>query len=151
MQQEDDTADTDSTDTEEEQVVPELTPKQRAEQSFYYFNLGFEGDQLAANFTNCAIRAIYWRYIERVTYDIKIRYGTGFENTLNSTLFLQNTTDVLHICTDTMENIYYYYLFKQEQFPTVSDLALGFLQNLLSNGMRLNAINSELQRLVAEE
>lgn len=67
--------------------------------------------------------------------------------TFNSTLFIQNTTNTLYICTDTAENLYHFYLWKLEQFPSFSDVTLGFLQNLLANAMRLQAINAELTRL----
>jgi len=49
-----------------------------------------------------------------------------------------------------LENIYHFYLWKREQFPTFSDVTLGFLQNLLANAMRLQAINNELTRLRKE-
>ena len=82
---------------------------------------------------------------------MKLLYGTGEENTFNSTLFLQNTTDTAYICTDTLENIYYFYLYKRKQFPTGNDLALGFLQNLLANVLRLTAINNKLTELREEK
>ena len=69
---------------------------------------------------------------------------------MNSTLFVQNTTDVLYICTDTAENMYYFWLTKREQFPSMSDFSLGFLQNLLSNGIRLKQINDKLIELQEE-
>ena len=78
-------------------------------------------------------------------------YGTGEENTFNSTLFLQNTTNTAYICTDALENIYYFYQFKRKQFPTTNDLALGFLQNLLANVLRLTAINNKLTELREEK
>ena len=43
---------------------------------------------MASNFTNCADRIINWVYHERVTYEVKLQYGTGYENTLNTTLFI---------------------------------------------------------------
>jgi hypothetical protein len=57
---------------------------------------------------------------------------------------------VLHICTDTAENIWYFILWKQEQFPSWSDFGLGFLQNLLANVLRLNQINDRLTALREE-
>ena len=113
-------------------------------QNFYYFNLGFKGDELATNFTNCATRTAFWIWREKVTYEVKLRYGTWSENMFNSTLFVQNTTRSLEVCTDATENLYYYLLWKKSQFPTFNDLALGFLQNLLANVIRLNSINDKL-------
>lgn len=78
-----------------------------------------------------------------MTFSIKMRYAAARGAVFNSTLITQNTTDVLTVCTDSLENFYFYFLWKGEQFPTWSDFALGFLQNLLANVMRLTAINNE--------
>lgn len=80
--------------------------------NFHYFNRGFKGDELATNFSTCGNRSAYWIYWELQTYQVKLRYGNASENTLNSTLFIQNTTNTLNICTDATENIYHYFLFK---------------------------------------
>jgi hypothetical protein len=45
---------------------------------------------------------------------IKLRYGNGEENTLNTTLFMQNTADMLSICTDVVENLKYFSLYKMD-------------------------------------
>ena len=68
--------------------VPTLTPRQQTELNFYYFNRGFKAEEMASNFTNCAERTINWAYHEKVTYEVKLLYGTGFENALNTTLFI---------------------------------------------------------------
>ena len=81
-------------------------------ENFHYFNLGFKGDELATNFSNCGNRSAYWQYWELPTYQVKLLYGNGTENMRNTTLFIQNTTNTLYICTDAAENIYYYFLFK---------------------------------------
>jgi len=56
-----------------------------------------------------------------------MKYGDFEESTFNTTLFLQNTTELAFTCTDALENIYYFYDLKTEQFPTFDDLFLGFL------------------------
>ena len=60
---------------------------------------------------------------------------------------MQNTTNTAYICTDTLENLYFFAKFKRKQFPNNNDLALGFLQNLLANVLRLTAINNKLTEL----
>ena len=81
---------------------------------FYYFNKGFKGDELATNFTTCGNRSAYWYFYELATIQVKLLYSTAEESTFNSTLFIQNTTNTLSICTDTAENIYYFYLWKRD-------------------------------------
>ena len=115
--------------------------------NFLYFNRGFQGDDLSANFTACGDRGAYWWFLELKTYRVKMRYGNGEQNTYNSTKFLQNTTNTLYTCTDATENLYHFFLWKKEQFPSLNDYGLGFLQNLVANGLRLNAINNELKEL----
>lgn len=122
----------------------------QALRDFHYFNKGFKGDELATNFTACGNRSAYWYFFELETIQVKLRYSTAKESTFNSTLFLQNSTDTINICTDTIENIYHFYLWKRKQFPTFSDVTLGFLQNLLANAMKLQSINAELTRLREE-
>ena len=95
--------------------------------NFYYFERGFKGTELASNFSSCGNRSAYWYYWEMQTWKVKLRYGNGTENTFNSTLFVQNTTDVAYICTDTAENMYYFWLTKSDQFPTMTEFSLGFL------------------------
>ena len=69
-----------------------------------------------------------------------MKYADFVETTFNSTLFLQNTTTLAFTCTDAAENLYYFTQVKAEQFPTWTDLFLGFLQNLLGNAIRLKNI-----------
>ena len=68
--------------------VIERTSYEEASRNFYYFNRGFKGDELASNFTACANRTFFWNFFELETYKVKLRYGTGSENTFNSTLFI---------------------------------------------------------------
>jgi len=114
--------DADTTDTSAEAVnatvVEELSLQEEALRYFHHFNRGFKGDELATNFTNCGNRSVFWYFAEYQTYKVKMVYGDASENTLNSTLFLQNTTNMANICTDTTENIFYFFKWKQEQFGT---------------------------------
>ena len=67
-----------SGDGESETIVPELTREERYQKTitnFKYFNRGFEGDNLALNFTECGESSIYWFYWELQTYRIKRYYG----------------------------------------------------------------------------
>ena len=128
-----------------------LEDYQKGLRNFQYFNAGFKGDELAANFSTCGDRGAYYYYLERPTYKIKMMYGDGEENTFNTTKFLQNTTNTLSICTDAAENIWYFIQWKKEQFPSTSDFMLGFLQNLLANVIRLNRINDKITELQEEE
>lgn len=82
---------------------------------------------------------------------MKIRFGNGDENIFNSTIWLQNTTNMLFTCTDATENLYHFVLYKKTQFPNWADFGLGFLQNLLANVMRLNTINKRLKELKEDE
>lgn len=95
--------------------------------NFRYFNHGFKGDELALNFSNCAEQGAYWKWLELQTYSIKVKFGNADQNIFNTTMFLQNTTDMLSICTDAAENIYYFMLWKKTQFPRWLDFGLGFL------------------------
>ena len=108
--------------------------------NFRYFNKGFKGRDLARNFSNCGEDGIFWWFYERETYSLKMKYGDFEESTFNTTLFLQNTTELAFTCTDALENIYYFYDLKTEQFPTFDDLFLGFLQSILGNVLRLERI-----------
>ena len=58
-----------------------------------------------------------------------------------------NTTDIIHTCTDVVENIYYYALFQAAKFASFVDWTLAFLQNLLGSAIRLTAISQEMVKL----
>ena len=86
---------------------------------------------MARNFSYCGEDVIFWWFYETETYLFKMRYGDFVDETFNTTLFLQNTTEVAFTCTDAVENIYFFYDLKVEQFPTFDDLFLGLLQSIL--------------------
>lgn len=55
-------------------------------------------------------------------------YGTFKENTLNSTLFLRNVSDVSYVCLDTAENLYVYQMYKFRLFGNDwTNVLLGYL------------------------
>ena len=108
--------------------------------NFLSFDQGFKSKEVARNFTNCGTKSIFWYYHETQTFLLKMKYADFVETTFNSTLFLQNTTTLAFTCTDAAENLYYFTQVKAEQFPTWTDLFLGFLQNLLGNAIRLKNI-----------
>ena len=102
----------------EEEVVhipcdedPDCDPHIQAYIYFMAFDQGFTGEQYANNFTNCALKSLNWVYNEIATYKVKLHYADYSDMITNTTLFLQNTTTVFHICTDVTENLYYYSLF----------------------------------------
>lgn len=59
---------------------------------------------------------------------IKYMYGNAKENIFNTTLFLQNASDVLYSCIDGAENLYVYSMYKYELFGyDDTNVILGFI------------------------
>ena len=55
-------------------------------------------------------------------------YGNTKENTLYSTLFLRNASDVIYACLDTAENLYVFFMYKFKMFGyDWLNVLLGFL------------------------
>ena len=82
------TTDSSANDTSEtNSTEPGLSPYEYTMRNVYWFNRGFKGDELAANFSNCIERGPYWYFWELETYQIKLRYADFGEQTFNSTLF----------------------------------------------------------------
>ena len=106
---------------------------------------------MARNFSYCGEDVIFWWFYETETYLFKMRYGDFVDETFNTTLFLQNTTEVAFTCTDAVENIYFFYDLKVEQFPTFDDLFLGLLQSILGNAIRLKQIQENISELGDQE
>ena len=119
------------------ETVRDLPPYEWHLRNFKYFNKGFKWHEMARNFSYCGEDVIFWWFYETETYLFKMRYGDFVDETFNTTLFLQNTTEVAFTCTDAVENIYFFYDLKVEQFPTFDDLFLGLLQSILGNAIRL--------------
>ena len=112
--------------------------------NFKAFNYGLDGDYFAANFSTCAEHALSWWFYEVNTYKVKLKYASYDDTITNSTLFVQNFTNLLITCTDVVENIYYYGLNEATKFASGSDWALGLLQSLLGSILRLTDITGDL-------
>lgn len=78
---------------------------------FWSFNQGFTGELYAKNFSTCGYDTIDYVFKEVPTYKVKLHYGDYQDIITNTTLFLVNTTIIFHVCTDVIENIYYYALY----------------------------------------
>jgi len=124
----------DDDEEEEEEVerircrdLPDCDPYEQGRIHFRAFDQGFTGDQYARNFTTCSYSILDWVYKEIATYKIKLHYGNYDNHVTNTTLFLKNTTTILHVCTDVVENIYYYALYEASKFEGFVDWTLAFL------------------------
>jgi hypothetical protein len=91
------------------------------------FDQGFKGNLIASNFSNCGLEVLFWGYKEFPTYKAKMHYTTWKEGTVNTTIFLRNTSEPLYDCTDTAENSYVWYTHKRELFGSLGDFLLGGL------------------------
>ena len=87
---------------------PECDPLNNARLHFRAFDQGFDGNLYASNFSNCVYDSITWGFLEVPTYKVKLWYGDYDDIITNTTLFLLNFTDVMHTCTDVVENIYFW-------------------------------------------
>jgi len=82
----------------------------------------------APNSTHC-----FHNSLNLIQYDfdlliIKYMYGTVKDNTLNSTLFLRNVSDVSYVCLDAAENLYVYSMYKFKLFGyDWTNVLLGYL------------------------
>lgn len=61
------------------------------------------------------------------TYKVKLRYANYDEIVTNTTLFIQNFTNMMITCSDVVENIYYFGMNEATKFATGTDWALGLL------------------------
>ena len=95
--------------------------------NFRAFEYGLEGDKFAANFSTCAIHGLTWYFYELNTFKVKLRYASYDDTVTNTTLFIQNFTNLLTTCTDVVENIYYYGKNEATRFASGTDWALGLL------------------------
>ena len=108
---------------------------------WYAFLLGADANYYASNSTKC-----FDKFLNLIQYDfelmiIKYMYGNAKENTLNTTLFLGNFSDMMYICIDAGENLYVYNMYKYDQFGRDNtNVVLGGLQNLLARLITVNKI-----------
>lgn len=76
---------------------------------------------------------------------IKLMYGNFKENTLNTTLFLRNASDVSYFCLDAAENLYVYAMYKFKLFGyNWTNLLLGVIQNTLGKILTINKIYTRI-------
>ena len=109
---------------------PELSIEERYAEvlnHFRAFEFGLDGDQFAANFSTCSINTLTWWFYEVNTYKVKLRYADFNDAVTNTTLFLQNFTNMMITCSDVVENLYYYGMNEATKFASGTDWALGLL------------------------
>jgi hypothetical protein len=72
---------------------------------------------------------------------VKYMYGNAKENTLNTTLFLGNVSNMFYVCIDAGENLYVYSMYKFDLFGRErTNVLLGGIQNLLGSILTINKI-----------
>lgn len=72
-------------------------------------------------------------------------YGNLKDNILNTTLFMQNISDVSYVCIDAMENLYVFGMYKFELFSfNWLNLILGYVQNVLGSILTVNKIYQKM-------
>jgi hypothetical protein len=90
------------------------------------------------------------QYMNILMYDIdllmvKYMYGNAKENTLNTTLFLGNVSNMFYVCIDAGENLYVYSMYKFDLFGRDrTNVMLGSIQNLLGSILTINKIYSKV-------
>jgi hypothetical protein len=74
-----------------------------------------------------------------------MHYADFEESLYNTTLFLQNTSTTLAVCTDVTENFYTYSKYQHDHvFKSKNDFLVGFFQNILANALRLESLSKNL-------
>ena len=109
------------------------------------FFLGSDSDFYSPNISVCFNTALNLAQYDYELMVIKYMYGSTKENVFNTTLFLQNVSDVLYNCIDGLENIYVYQMYRFELFGNdLDNVFAGFLQNLLGNIITINRIFNQV-------
>lgn len=86
----------------------------------------------APNITVCFNNALNFYQYDIDLLAIKLMYATFKESILNTTLMLQNSSDISYVCLDAGENLYVYSMYKFKQFGyDWTNVLLGGLQNAL--------------------
>ena len=92
------------------------------------FLLGANASYYAPNSTVCFDTALNLYQKDFDLLIIKLMYGDFKQNVLNSTLFLQNVSDVSYVCLDAIENLYVFAHYKFKLFGyDWTNLLLGAL------------------------
>ena len=72
-------------------------------------------------------------------------YGNLRQNVLNSTLYLNNASNMNYVCLDAMQNIYVWVMYKYNLFNMdFTQVMLGGLQNVLGNILTIQKIYSTI-------
>jgi hypothetical protein len=87
-------------------------PYKGALDKFNAFDQGFQGDNITANFSNCAHKYILLTKKESGTFKMKLNYGSWQESVFNTTMFLKNSSYSVSYCTDTVHGFYEYVLYQ---------------------------------------
>lgn len=125
----------------------DYTPMELARLKFEAFNNGFEGDELAQNFTACFDKGQQLKYFEMPTWKAKFHYGNGKEIFYNTTSFFQNMTYPLNVCTDAGEQIFYYVLDQIQFYGTGNELLKAMLYNLAGQAIRIQQLTTKMTQL----
>ena len=122
------------------------TPIEEYKMKWNAFMLGARALYYSPNITTCFNQAVKIYQYDFELLMIKYMYGTGKENTLNTTLFLGNVSDTSYICIDAVENLYVYSMYKYDLFGRDdTNVILGALQNLLGNILTINALYGDIR------
>lgn len=84
------------------------TPIEEYKIKWKSFMLGARALYYSPNITTCFDKAVRLYQYDVELLMIKYMYGNAKENTLNTTLFARNVSDMSYICIDAMENLYVY-------------------------------------------
>ena len=110
------------------------------------FMLGARALYYSPNITTCFDQGVDLYQYDLELLMIKYMYGNAKQNTLNTTLFARNISDMSYICIDAMENLYVYNMYKYDLFGRDNtNVVLGALQNLLGNILTINSLYGEIR------
>lgn len=80
------------------------------------FFVGGAADFYSPNITTCFDMSVDLYQYDLELLMIKYMYGNAKQNTLNTTLFMGNVSDMMYICIDAAENFYVYSMYKYDLF-----------------------------------
>lgn len=122
------------------------TPIEEYKIKWKSFMLGARALYYSPNITTCFDKAVRLYQYDIELLMIKYMYGNAKENTLNTTLFARNVSDMSYVCIDAMENLYVYNMYKYDLFGRDNtNVILGALQNLLGNILTINSLYGEIR------
>jgi hypothetical protein len=117
------------------------TPIEEFKIKWSSFMLGARALYYSPNITTCFDMGVDLYQYDLELLMIKYMYGNAKQNTLNTTLFARNVSDMNYVCIDAMENLYVYNMYKYDLFGRDNtNVILGALQNLLGNILTINSL-----------